>query len=140
MNHIPLDIISTRFVVQSIGVAVLATVLASALSPQVKQLQNQFQEGASQQAAVTQSFGLCETPGVSADQNVPPGVPSVARAQAKQAIDQACVEYLSGFDRAYKLTFYVALAAIAIGLFMPGWPRAWAGRTAAGEAPAPAGH
>jgi DHA2 family multidrug resistance protein len=128
----------TRFVVQSIGVAVLATVLASTLSPQVQQLQAQFQETGAQQVA--QPFGLCETPGAPADQNVPAGVPPVARAQAQQAIQQACGEYLLGFDRAYKLTFYVALAAIAIALFMPGWPRAWAGRTAPGDAPAPAAH
>jgi DHA2 family multidrug resistance protein len=130
----------TRFLVQSLGVAVLATVLASALSPQVKDLQNQFQGSDSAPAAAAQQFGICETPGVPADQNVPPGVPAVAKAQAKQVIDRACSEYLIGFDRTYKLTFYVALAAILIGLFLPGWPFAWAGRTAAGEAPAPAGH
>ncbi|MBK9714122.1 MAG: DHA2 family efflux MFS transporter permease subunit [Kouleothrix sp.] len=132
----------TRFVVQSIGVAVLATVLSSSLSPEVKGLQNQFQQQASQPGAVvaTKPFGVCETPGVPADQNVPPGVPAIAQAQAKQSIDRACSEYLVGFDRTYKLTFYVALVAIVIGLFMPGWPFAWAGRTAAGEAPAPAAH
>jgi DHA2 family multidrug resistance protein len=129
----------TRFVVQSIGVAILATVLASALSQQTQQLQSQFQESGARQA-VSQQFGICETPGVPASQNVPPGVPPVAQAQAKQAIGQACGEYLSGFDLAYKLTFYVALAAIVIGLFMPGWPFGWAGRTAAADAPAPAGH
>jgi len=131
----------TRFVVQSIGVAVLATVLASALSPQVKSLQSQFQEAASpQQTTALPAFGLCETPGVPAGQNVPPGVPPAAREQARQGIQQACEEYLVGFESAYKLTFYVALLAIAIGLFMPGWPFVWAGRTAAGEAPAPASH
>jgi MFS family permease len=132
----------TRFVVQSIGVAVLATILASALSPAIKNLQNQFQEQSGSPAEVTiaQPFGLCETPGVPADQNVPPGVPAAARPQVRPVIQQACGEYLNGFESAYKLTFYVALVAIVIGLFMPGWPRAWAGRTAAGEAPAPAAH
>jgi DHA2 family multidrug resistance protein len=128
----------TRFVVQSIGVAVLATVLASALSPTIAGLQNQFQGqgGAASQAGTAQSFGLCETPGVPADQNVPPGVPAAARPRVRPVIEQACTEYLNGFEAAYRLTFYVALVAIVIGLFMPGWPRAWAGRTAAGEAPA----
>jgi len=42
-------------------------------------------------------FGLCETPGVPADQNVPAGVPDAARPQALQSIQQACTEYLFGF-------------------------------------------
>ena len=86
------------------------------------------------------AFGVCETPGVPADQNVPPGVPPAARAQALQGVQQACRENLVGFERAYTLTFYVSLLAVVIGLFMPGWPRAWAGRTAAGDAPAPSAH
>jgi len=132
----------TRFVVQSIAVALLATVLASALSPAIKGLQSQFQEqaGPAAQAGAAQPFGLCETPGVPADQNVPAGVPAAARPQVRPVIEQACAEYLSGFESAYLLTFYVALVAIVIGLFMPGWPRAWAGRSAPGEAPAPASH
>jgi DHA2 family multidrug resistance protein len=132
----------TRFVVQSIAVALLATVLASALSPAVKDLQSQFQGQAvaAEQAGTTRAFGLCETPGVPADQNLPPGVPAAAGPQVRPAIQQACTEYLSGFEAAYKLTFFVSLIAIVIGLFMPGWPRAWAGRSAPGEAPAPAAH
>lgn len=130
----------TRFVVQSIGVAVLATVLASALSPEVKEQGRRLQEQASQQASAA-PFGLCETPGVPPEQNVPAGVPEFARPQALAGIQQACQENLVGFERTYLLTFYVALAAVVIGLFMPGWPFAWAGRTAAGEAPpAPSGH
>lgn len=130
----------TRFVVQSIGVAVLATVLASALSPEVKEQGRRLQEQASQQASAA-PFGLCETPGVPPEQNVPAGVPEFARAQALAGIQQACQENLVGFERTYRLTFYIALAAVVIGLFMPGWPLAWAGRVAAGEAPpAPSGH
>jgi EmrB/QacA subfamily drug resistance transporter len=128
----------TRFLVQSIGVAVLATVLASALSPQVKDLQRQFQEQA-QQASASQRFGLCETPGVPADQNVPPGVPSFAATQARQGIQRACGEYLLGFERTYRLTFYFALLALAIGAFMPGWPFKWAGRGVV-EPPKPVAH
>src|SRR5215212_5370477 len=129
----------TRFVIQSIGVAVLATVLASSLSTETKAFSQQAQEqkiSAGKQA----SFGLCETPGIPADQNVPAGVPAAVRPQVQQQIKQACGEYLLGFENTYKLTFYVALVAVVIGLFMPGWPAAWAGRTAAGEAPAPATH
>jgi DHA2 family multidrug resistance protein len=60
---------ATRNVVQSIGVAILATVLASA-------------------------------------RNDP----------------------LTGFENAYRLTFYVSLLAVAIALFLPGWPGEWSGR------------
>ena len=114
--------------------------LASSLSPETQAFAQQAQE---QQisAGNHQPFGLCETPGVPPDQNVPAGVPPAARPQAQQQIQRACGEYLLGFENTYKLTFYVALVAIVIGLFMPGWPFAWAGRTAAGEAPpAPATH
>jgi len=129
----------TRFVIQSIGVAVLATVLASSLSTETKAFSQQAQEqqiSAGKQAP----FGLCETPGVPDDQNVPAGVPAAVRPQVQQQIKQACGEYLLGFENTYKLTFYVALVAVVIGLFMPGWPAAWAGRTASGEVPAPATH
>jgi EmrB/QacA subfamily drug resistance transporter len=129
----------SRFLVQSIGVAILATVLASALSPQVKDLQQQFQAQASSQVATGQYFGLCETPGVPADQNVPPGVPAAAQPQVQQQLQTACREYLGGFDRTYRLTFYFALLAIVIGAFMPGWPFKWAGRGVV-ESPAPATH
>ena len=118
----------SRFLVQSIGVAILATVLASALSPQVKDLQRQFQAQAGSQVATRQHFGLCETPGIPVDQNVPSGVPAAVRPQAQQQIQTACREYLNGFDRTYRLTFYFALLAIVIGAFMPGWPFRWAGR------------
>jgi EmrB/QacA subfamily drug resistance transporter len=129
----------SRFLVQSIGVAILATVLASALSPQVKDLQQQFQAQASSQVATGQHFGLCETPGVPADQNVPPGVPVAVQPQVQQQIQAACREYLVGFDHTYRLTFYFALLAIVIGAFMPGWPFRWAGRGVV-EGPAPATH
>jgi EmrB/QacA subfamily drug resistance transporter len=129
----------SRFLVQSIGVAILATVLASALSPQVRDLQRQSQEQAGPQAAAPPRFGLCETPGVPADQNVPPGVPAVARPQAQQQIQTACHEYLDGFDRTYHVTFYFALLAILVGAFMPGWPFKWAGRGVV-EGPVPAMH
>jgi DHA2 family multidrug resistance protein len=129
----------SRFLVQSIGVAILATVLASALSPQVKDLQQQFQAQAGSQVATGQHFGLCETPGIPADQNVPASVPGAARPQAQQQIQIACRQYLVGFDHTYRLTFYFALLAIIIGAFMPGWPFKWAGRGVI-EGPAPATH
>lgn len=123
----------TRFVVQSIGVAVLATILASGLSQQTKDFQVQAQEQAS--AAGTSSgaaeFGICETPGVDPAKNLPAAVanlPTPVQAQVKTRITQACGEYLMGFDRAYTFTFYFAIVAVIIGMFLPGWPLKWAGR------------
>lgn len=131
----------TRFVVQSIGVAILATVLTGSLSAQVKEFGNNARSASNsttQTSSTTQRFGLCETPGVPADQNVPSGVPAAAAAQARQGIQTACSEYVSGFERTYNLTFYAALVAMIIGAFLPGWPLKWAGRGAAAETPAPA--
>ncbi|HEX5691528.1 MAG TPA: hypothetical protein VFX76_16055, partial [Roseiflexaceae bacterium] len=68
-----------------------------------------------------------------------PDVSAAAQPQAQRAIQQACQEYLVGFENAYRLTFYFALLAIVIGAFMPGWPFAWAGRGAV-EASKPAAH
>lgn len=130
---------STRFVVQSIGVALLATVLSSSLSPAVKDAQQRFQDAAPRDASVAR-FGLCETPGAPAGAlNVPPNLPPKSPKQVvAQTVQQACTENLRGFDRAYTLTFYVALLAIFIGLWLPGWPMKWAGRQQAG-AGAPVG-
>lgn len=64
---------STRFIVQALGVALLATVLSSA-----------------------HSHG----------------------------------ENLLGFERAYKITFYAALVALLLGLYLPGWPGNWTTRGA----------
>ncbi|MFN7471143.1 MAG: DHA2 family efflux MFS transporter permease subunit, partial [Roseiflexaceae bacterium] len=127
----------TRFVVQSIGVAILATVLTSTLSAEVKSLQNQAEEATT---AVRQPFGLCETPGVALEDNIPPAaaaklkdLPADQAAPAKAAIraqiQAACDQNVLGFEAAYLLTFYVGLCAIVFGLFLPGWPGTWEGRS-----------
>jgi hypothetical protein len=139
----------TRFVVQALGVALLATVLSSTLSPEVRAFGQQAQEGA--RPAVTQNnapstaaepspntrFGLCETPGVAPQNNLPPGVPAAAAAQVRPRIQQACTENLLGFERAYHVTFYAAIVALCLGALLPGWPFKWAGRGAAAAAEAP---
>src|ERR1044072_1211362 len=92
---------STRFVVQELGVAVLATILGSTLSPEVKQLQQN-----------EQAVGLCE------------------QQQANHQLSRACEENLSGLARAYKFTFYAACVALVLGALLPGYPFEWAGRGA----------
>jgi DHA2 family multidrug resistance protein len=90
---------STRFVIQSVGVAVLATVVASALTPDVRQAQAAAQESGQ---AANQPFGLCETPGVAPENNLPPAAvaqlqnpsqgtdPAQIKATIRAGIERAC--------------------------------------------------
>jgi EmrB/QacA subfamily drug resistance transporter len=132
---------STRSLVQALGVAVLATILASSLSPVVNAQQTSALEQGMGQTAASQRFGLCETPGVAVAENLPPGaaaqvqgLPPPAQGTAKQAIltevREACAQYVVGFERTYQVTFFAALAALVLGAFLPGWPGPWAGRAA----------
>jgi DHA2 family multidrug resistance protein len=148
LSSIPLDRLprgssllnSTRFVVQAVSVAALATILSSSLSPELRAQQDQIQES-QRTASVSASprFGICETPGVPAEENLPPGVDaSVASAStamaaaAKQRIlstlKAACDQSIQGFEKAYRITFFAAVGALILGAFLPGWPRKWGGR------------
>lgn len=141
---------STRQVVQSIGVALLATILASTVSPQVQTLQEQFRAApASETRVKAPAFGLCETPGVASADNIPPAAAANlatlpgpaqagAKAQIRQGIQQACAEQVAGFEKTYQFTFYVAVLAVLLGTLLPGWPLKWAGRRAADDPPAAA--
>lgn len=136
----------SRFVIQSIGVAILATILTSSLSAQTKSLQNQPPTVATtQQVAATdiQHFGLCESftangQSVTGDQNVPAQIPAPGRAAVASGIKTACSEYITGFERTYNLTFFAAIIAMLMGFFLPGWPMKWAGRGVPSDAPVPA--
>ena len=127
---------STRFVVQAVSVAALATILVGFLSPPIKAQINQLQEA---QPAITTPFGVCETPGVTAQDNLPPGVSaSLAGLSAQAAIaakirimsgmNLACDQSMQGFEAAYRLTFYASIGALLLAFFLPGWPGKWAGR------------
>ena len=135
---------STRFVVQAVSVAALATILVGFVTPQVKAQQQQVQAAP---AAASARFGVCETPGVSADNNIPPGVqaslaampaPSAAAAKAKVLGDlkMACEQTMKGFEAAYRITFFASLGALILAAFLPGWPGKWGGR---GSTQAPLG-
>jgi EmrB/QacA subfamily drug resistance transporter len=136
---------ATRLVVQSIGVAVLATVLASALTPDVQSLQQQFSQ--SSDPGSGQSVALCgPVPVAYAGGNQPAqlGAQSGDRQvplppQVGNLLRRACQENISGFERAYKVTFYAAFVALLLGLALPGWPGKWGGRQEAGP-PAAVGH
>ena len=114
---------ATRLVVQSIGVALLATVLASAMSPEIQALQNQFEES---HATSGHAVGLCETclfPKTGTPGGSGTGQPAPAALQAadttqvpeKSLIQRACRENVAGFENAYKVTFFAALIALILG-------------------------
>lgn len=141
---------STRFVVQALSVAALATVLSSSLSPEVRAQQDAARESSTAAEATTR-FGLCETPGVADQDNIPAaalaslkGVPDAQRAAAAQKIragvQRACDETITGFENTYRITFVASVVALVLGLFLPGWPAKWLGRAGqAGAPPTPAG-
>lgn len=112
---------STRLVVQSIGVAVLATILAASISPEVQAWQ---QNGADGRLA-----GICEPVRVAVAEPLTPVDWTIDGApQATGMAGRACRENILGFEHAYRVTFYAAFAALALGLMLPGWPAPWAGR------------
>jgi DHA2 family multidrug resistance protein len=86
---------ATRQTFQAIGVAILATVLSSAVTVQGP------------------------PPGTDLKGPIPPFIlPLVHKFEA---------QYLTGLDHAYTVTFFAALIAVALALFLPGWPtRSWA--------------
>lgn len=127
---------STRQVIQAIAVAVLATVLASQITPAVQAemdtLQSQMTRFQTMIPANTEVPALCEIP----NSTLPiPGT-------VKTTIGQFCEEYVAGLEQAYNLTFYFAIAAVGLAMLLPGWPAAWMGRRAAPQAgpPVTAGH
>ena len=132
---------STRQVVQAIGVAILATVLASTLSPQISAMQEQFlnappQTGVAPPAICQPISGktaaaLIVKPVADPPSRIPP--------QVAPLLVEACQENIAGFEHAYRITFFAAIIAFLIGLLLPGWPFKWAGRRAA-DAPTPIGH
>jgi MFS family permease len=141
---------ATRNVIQAIGVAVLATLLAGPLSPEVRAA-----DRARQLEAAGEPPGLCvpggpsapagaggavpsgEVSAASAPTSAPegrtakapasPGAPSASSRMPEGAA--ACAEHLAGFSDAYMLTFVMSLVALLLGLTLPGWPGPWSGRT-----------
>lgn len=62
---------------------------------------------------------------INATRNV---VQSIGVAVLATVLASAGRQQLIGFENAYRLTFYVSLLAVAIALFLPGWPGQWSGR------------
>jgi EmrB/QacA subfamily drug resistance transporter len=142
---------ATRNLVQAIGVAVLATILASTVSPEVRQLQKAFSEAPRPSGAPTHVAGICEPVRLAslpygqggagavgliasdgATRPAPALPPNISALLAK-----ACQENVAGFEKAYTLTFIAAFLALILGAMLPGWPRKWGGRRAADLPAAP---
>ncbi len=139
---------STRFVVQAVSVAALATILVGFFTPEVKAQQARLQDSL---ATVTTQFGVCETPGVTAQNNLPPGTTlslaslspqdaQVLKTKILDGLQLACTESMQGLDAAYQLTFYASILALVLAAFLPGWPGKWGGRGSTAQGPMPAGH
>jgi EmrB/QacA subfamily drug resistance transporter len=155
LSSVPLNLLprgssllnSTRSVVQAVSVAALATLLVGSLSTQVKAEQDKMQE-----TLISNStpFGVCETPGVQAKDNLPPGAKDSFASLSTQAADvvkakilaglkQACDESMQGFESAYRITFFASIAALVLAALLPGWPAKWGGRGST-QTPAAGGH
>ena len=137
---------STRFVVQAVSVAALATVFSSSISPDIRAQQDKLQEAQTTASASTR-FGICETPGVPPGENLPPGadaslgalsssMASAAKAKILSTLQTACSQSIKGLENAYRITFFAAIGALILGAFLPGWPAKWSGRGSTVPAPA----
>jgi hypothetical protein len=127
-------------------VAALATVFSSSISADIRTQQDKLQE--SQTTASTSArFGVCETPGVRAEENLPPGVDAslaslsasmadAARTKILSTLKTACDQSIKGFENAYRITFFAAIGALILGAFLPGWPGKWSGRGSPAPMPA----
>ncbi len=138
---------STRFVVQAVAVAALATVLTSTLSADVKAQEDQMQQTLT---VGTVRFGICETPGVKAEDNVPPslvaslsalpaGSAQPAKSKIVAGLQRACGQSIQGFEAAYGVTVFGAVGSLVLALLLPGWPGKWGGRGST-ERPVAGGH
>lgn len=107
---------SMRFVMQSVAVAVFATIVASAVSPPAKEVQSALQR---RTAAQQRGFGFCES--------TRPNAVEAAHTPAP-ALRRVCDENMRGFGHAYRVTFWFSLLALVLSLHLPGWPGKWRGR------------
>jgi len=83
---------STRFVVQVIGVALLAAILSSDLSQTTKDGRHQVQAAEQVTSNAIKRFGLCETVGIPPNPNIRSAIknlPALGQAHVQSPIQQA---------------------------------------------------
>jgi hypothetical protein len=126
----------------------MATIFSASISPAIRAQQDQFQNAEGTSAV---RFGICETPGVKPEENLPPGATSqltslsasmaqAAKTKILSTLDTVCQQSMNGFENAYRLTFFFSIGALIVGAFLPGWPGKWGGRGSMQQAPAVGGH
>jgi len=121
---------ATRQVVQSLGVALLATILSTSISATTNAQLRAFQSRMPAAQSSGQRFELCAVG--------TPDAPPIAKMippQGVQLIQTFCGEYINGLEHDYKLTFGFSLLAMALGAMMPGWPGKWTRRSSRGPMP-----
>ncbi len=101
---------SSRSIFQSLGVAILATILTTTTTTQLSSFK----------------------PPAPTSVPPPPNYQQIVQQAATTAFHHA---FLSGLSNAYFLTFVVAAAASIIALFLPGWPFGWKKPAAAASLP-----
>jgi hypothetical protein len=110
------------------------------------------QQDKMQESLVTNStpFGVCETPGVAAADNLPPGAQvslaslppqtaDAAKSRILAGLKTACDQSMQGFESAYQITFFASFGALILAAFLPGWPGKWGGRGST-QTPVDGGH
>src|SRR5262245_45692187 len=113
LSSVPLNLLprgssllnSTRFVIQAVAVASLATIFTSSIPAEIRAQQDQLQD---EQVTSSTAFGVCETPGVKAEDNIPPGanasiaslpaaMATAAKGKILSALKTACNASMKGF-------------------------------------------
>ena len=102
---------ATRQTMQSIGVAVLATILSTAVTLAIP-------------SNIPSSGSLSKLPPAQA-------------AHIVQLIQQFQNQYITGLQHAYLATFVIAVVATLLSLFLPGWPGKYQPASQRGDAPSP---
>ena len=107
---------ATRQTMQSIGVAVLATILTTAITLKIP-------------TNIPSSADIAK-------------LPSAQQQQILTAIHDFQGQYITGLQHAYLATFIIAVVATVLSAFLPGWPGKWESakqRSVAPAAPSGAG-
>ena len=120
---------ATRQTIQSIGVAVLATILTSAITINVgDEIRKNLPQNLPPQVQAAVEAGLKQFGG-QAGSSVTPDlsqVPAQILPVIQAAIGKFQDQYISGLESAYTATFGVAILAALLSLLLPGWPGKYA--------------
>jgi DHA2 family multidrug resistance protein len=133
---------ATRQTIQSIGVALLATILTSAITINIgEEIRKNLPDPATlppaartaMEAGMKQFQAELDKGGIPDLSQVPAQVQPVIQA----ALHTFQTQYITGLENAYTATLVVAVAATLLALFLPGWPAPYTSPSeAAAQAPA----